>query len=160
MSEGAMSETRAAIDWPRRTFTYGPVTVTVERQTVGHSIVISSVLAALPDYDEPGDKVFAMWFARIAAQTVDVDGLDVAFPKLGASDDEWAEAFETFKRMDGQLMNQWMSALTDVDRAPNAQEFWPSHKLDEEARKNQASADSHGKVKSGASSQSTTKKAK
>lgn len=153
-----MSETLKIIEWPRRTFSYGPVTITVERQTVGHQVVTGAVLSALPDFASETDRLYSVLFARIVAQTKETDGLDVDFPKLGAPDQEWLQAFEIFKRMDAQLVSLWVDALNEVDRPPNAHELWPSHMLSEGERKNLGSAGLNGRMTSGATSRTTTRK--
>jgi len=122
--------------WPRKTFKYGTATITVERQTVRHTILLARIIGALPDTDNRAEEVYQVHFARIMAQTVSVDGLDVTIPEAGASDEEWRAAYEEFLRMDGRLVDLWISALNDVDRPPNDREFWPLHKLPEEERKN------------------------
>lgn len=151
MSNANGSRGPAVSPWPTRTFTYGPIEITVERQTVRHSIALARIISALRSTSE-SEEVHQILFARIVSQTVSVKGLDVQFPELGAPDEEWQRAYEEFLGMDGRLMSLWLEALNDVDRPPNAREFWPSHKLSAEERKNRASADSPGKAKSGATS--------
>lgn len=158
-SEDTMTEKRTIADWPRKTFTYGSVKVTVERRTAFDEIVYHSVLAALPlDDAKPIQSILPNFFALIVAHTVEVEGLDMDLPVFGATDEDYRTAFEAFQRMDAYLMDMWVRAIEDVNRPPNAKEFWPSHKLSEAERKNRASVGSPGKATSGASSESTTKK--
>ena len=142
--------------WPQHTFTYGPVTATVERQTVRHSILFSRILGLLPAVEDKAEEIHRDQFARIVTQTVQVDGLDLAWPALNAPPKDWARAYEAFLRMDGGLMNAWYQALEEVDRPPTAREFWPSHQLTEDERKNRPSAGSSGKTPSGAASPSSS----
>lgn len=144
-------------EWPRKTVEFGSVKVTVERRTVLGEIVYHSVLAALPrDEEHPILNTLREFFALIVAQTVETEGLDIALPSFGAPDEELVAAFEAFKNMDAYLMSKWVDEIFELNRPPNAQEFWPSHKLPEAERKNPVSAGSSGKAKSGATSESTT----
>lgn len=127
--------------WPRQSFTYGQGKIEVERQTVRHSIAAARIISALPDAADPAERVYQMIFSRIVTQTVSIEGLEISFPQLGASDEEWRKAYEQFLNMDGQLVERWYSALSDVDRPFNEQEFWPVYQLPEEEQKNLESAD-------------------
>src|SRR3990167_5080015 len=142
--------------WPTQTFTYRAVTITVERQTGFHSVLLPRILAALPPPADEVDRIYQSTFARAVAQSVEIEGLDVAFPETGASPDEWRAAYDLFLRMAGKLLDTWYEALQDVDRAPNAQEFWPTHRLTEDERKNLRSAGRNGRPLSGATSDDST----
>jgi hypothetical protein len=135
--------------WPTQTFTYGPVTATVERQTVAHSIVFSRVVNALPKSSGVEEAVHRDLFARIVTQTTQVEGLDISWPDLGASSDDWVNAYQDFLRMDAGLMNRWYVALEEVDKPYNDREMWPSHRLTDEERKNRRQAGSKDKTVSG-----------
>lgn len=138
--------------WPRETFEYGKARITVERQTVRHSLIMSRVLYSLPDAKDAAERLYQTIFARAAAQTVEMEGVDVEFPDSGAPADKWRAAYELFMQMDGRLFDAWFAALEAVDAPPNDQALLPSHRLDEEARKNALSAGLLGSEKSGAPS--------
>ncbi|GAB4434138.1 MAG: hypothetical protein Kow00120_00290 [Anaerolineae bacterium] len=142
--------------WPTLTFEYGPVKGTVERQTVAHSIQIARVLAALPPASDAAERSHQGIFARMVVQTVEIAGLALDWPSLDAPPEAWAAAYAQFNRMDGWLLDAWYGALNAVDAPPNAREFWPSHKLTEDERKNRRSVGSPGKTTSDAGSPSTT----
>ncbi len=111
--------------WDNVTFRYGPAEITVERATVRHSILVSRILADLPD----GEGV-ALWyqrlFARIVAQTVKVENLvGYALPSPSATVEELQAAFDQLLTVDGKLLDAWYGALEQVDRAPGPEDFWP-----------------------------------
>jgi hypothetical protein len=135
--------------WPTQTFTYGPVTATVERQTVAHSITMSRVINALPTVESTEESVHRDLFARIVTQTTQVEGLDLKWPELGANREEWTQAYQDFLRMDAGLMNRWYEALEEVDKPYNDREMWPPYRLTDEERKNRRQAGSKDKAASG-----------
>lgn len=135
-----MTEQTPELMWPTKTFTYGPVTATVERQTVGHIILLNRIVNSLREPGDDSESAEHWRFAKIVSQTTAVEGMDVPFPDSGASADEWLTAYEWFQRMDANLFGTWWVALTDVDRPPSGVEFTPTHKLSAEERKNLRSA--------------------
>jgi hypothetical protein len=139
MADKGKPEVRNGL-WPSITFTYGEVTVTVERKTVRHSITISRVIALLPDTADIPEQIHQHQFARMIAQTTAVSGLEIALPGSGAGKEAIIAAYEAFLDMDGHLLDAWHTALEDVDRPPAAKEHWPSHRLAGETAKNPTSA--------------------
>ena len=151
------THTRAtALLWPSATFTYGPVQGAVERQTVSHSIQIARVLSLLPRAQDAAERTHQSIFARMVVQTTEIAGLTLEFPTLDAPPESWEAVYEQFKRLDGWLFDAWYNALQEADAPPNAPEFWPSHRLTEDERKNLLSVGSSGKTASGAGSKRTT----
>lgn len=148
--------TMGELSWPTHPFEYGPVKGLVERQTVQHSIQIARVLAILPDAATKSENFHRSLFARMIAQTVEVEGLAFELPDPLGDEQPILEAYEQFTRMDGWLFDAWYAALARVDEPPNAREFWPSHKLTDDERKNRLSAGSPTKTTSGAPSKPTT----
>ena len=138
--------------WPTQTFTYGPVTGTVERKTVGHQVLEARVLAALPLDADREERLFRNLYAQTIAQTVQVDGLLLPWPGHDASPEEFREGFLVFLRLDAALHDAWWEAILNVNKPFNTAEFWPSHLLTEDERKNLASAGKPGKATSGAAS--------
>ena len=143
--------------WPRETFEYNGARVTVERQTVHHQMLVSRIEYALRADGEPDDpteratqRFFQNVFARMAAQTVEMEGVAVEFPDSGAPPEKWRTAYALFQHMDGALFDKWFGALEAVDKPPNDPALVPSHRLDEAAQKNAMSAGLLGSEKSGA----------
>jgi len=138
--------------WPRETFEYGRARVTVERQTVRHALIFNRVLFMLPEASDAIERLFQTTFSRAAAQTVKMEGVDVTFPDSGAPAEKWLLAYDLFQRMDAGLFDAWLAALEAVDAPPNDNALLPSHRLNEEARKNAKSAGLLGNESSGANS--------
>lgn len=151
------THTRAtALLWPSVTFNYGPVQGTVERQTVSHSIQIARVLSLLPKAQDAAERTHQSIFARMVVQTTEIAGLTLDFPTLDDPPESWEAVYEQFKRLDGWLFDEWYGAIRQADAPPNAPEFWPSHRLTEDERKNLLSVGLSGKTESDAGSKSTT----
>ncbi len=138
--------------WPRETFEYGKARVTVERQTVRHSLILSRILYSLPEPVDAAERLYQTVFARAAAQTVEMDGVDIVFPDSGAPPEKWRAAYELFMQMDGKLFEAWFAALEAVDSPPNDGALLPSHRLDEDTRKNAQSVGLLGSEHSDANS--------
>lgn len=137
------------MEWPIKTFEYGPVTATVVRQTIAQRIMAERIKGLLPPPADDLEMAYQRAFLRIVTQNEGVTGLDLAWPDSGAGEAEWQAAYQDYLRMDPQLAEAFFAALEDVDRPFNDQEMWPSHYLTEDERKNRLTAGSSAKTDSG-----------
>jgi hypothetical protein len=145
--------------WKERTFTYGSLTITVRRKTVGSAMVRDSIRWVIEngEYGVPlhVQVGFAMFFARIVSQTVALEG-PLTLPDPSASPKELLAAFDAFRQMDGNLVDRWLSEIDQVDRPPGNAAYWPKEHLSEEELKKMPAAASTGGANDGASSSSST----
>jgi hypothetical protein len=146
--------------WHERTFTYGSLTITVRRKTVGSAMVRDSIRWVIENADFPGVTSgvrdgFAMYFARIVSQTVAVEG-PLTLPDSAASPKELLVAFDAFRQWDGNLLDEWIRELNLVDRSPWNPAYWPKAQLTEEELKKMPPAASTGGASGGPSSNSST----
>jgi hypothetical protein len=153
-------QTPAAL-WRERTFTYGSLTITVRRKTVGTAMVRDSLYAVVQAADVPkivSDHVldgYAMFFARIVSQTAALEG-PLTLPDPAASPTELRAAFDDFRQWDHGLLTEWLTQLSVVDRAPGDPAYWPKAELTEDELKKMPPAASPGAKSGGASSSSST----
>ena len=164
--------------WPTRTFTCGEVTVTVERATWGHSEMIARIKSMLPkrliavpvldenrkpkldDRGKPqvtsiqdgAEYMHHDLFARMCAQSIQVEGLALALPDSGAGEKEVLAAYQAVQRMDEELLNIWYEAIQGVNQPSGDKTLWPSHKLTEIELKKWESVGQNGRADSGATS--------
>lgn len=137
------------MEWPIKTFEYGPVKAAVVRQTIRSYIMLERIKGFLSQPVDDLETAYQRTFLRMVTQTTDVTGLDLAWPDSGAGSDEWQQAYRDFLRMDPPLADAFYAALEDVDRPFNDEDMWPSHYLSEDDRKNRVTAGSNDKTESG-----------
>jgi hypothetical protein len=152
-------QTPAAL-WHERTFTYGSLTITVRRKTVGTAMVRDSIRWVAETVDLPGVSGgvrdgYAMFFARIVSQTTALEG-PLRLPDPTASPDELRAAFEAFWQWDGNLLDEWIDQIRLVDRAPGDPAYWPKAQLTDDELKKMPPAASPGAKNGGVSSSSST----
>ena len=112
--------------WENVTFRYGPATITVERATVRHSMIVSRIMAELPDAQGGTEAWYQRLFARMIAQTVKAEGLvGYSLPSPSIDLKGLQGAYEQLLTVDGKLLDAWWGALEQVDRAPGPEDFWP-----------------------------------
>jgi hypothetical protein len=153
-------ETTAAALWRERTFTYGSLTITVRRKTVGTAMVRDSIrwvaeTVNLPGVSEGVRDGYAMFFARIVSQTTALEG-PLRLPDPAASPQELRAAFEVFCQWDGNLLDEWIDQIRLVDRSPGDPAYWPKAELTEDELKKMPPAASPGAKSGGPSSSSST----
>jgi hypothetical protein len=146
--------------WKERTFTYGSLTITVRRKTVGSAMVRDSIRWVAETVDLPGvtsgvRNGFAEFFARIVSQTTALEG-PLTLPDPTASPQELRAAFEAFCQWDGNLLDEWIDQIRLVDRSPGDPAYWPKAQLSEDELKKMPPAASTGGANGGASSSSST----
>jgi hypothetical protein len=146
--------------WKERTFTYGSLTITVRRKTVGTAMVRDSIRWVAETVDLPGvtsgvRNGFAEFFARIVSQTTAVEG-PLTLPNPTASPKELRAAFEAFCQWDGNLLDEWIDQIRLVDRSPGDPAYWPKAELTEDELKKMPPAASPGAKSGGPSSSSST----
>ena len=130
--------------WQGRTFTYGSLTITVQRKTVGSMMRRDSIRSVLEDSASDGilpfvQQGFVDFFAQIVTQTVQVEG-PLTLPSPTASPDELRAAFEDFNTWDGNLLDLWVGELRKVNRPPGDPVYWPKEHLTEAELKKMPSA--------------------
>ncbi|HSH26304.1 MAG TPA: hypothetical protein VK972_00820 [Wenzhouxiangella sp.] len=128
--------------WPTQTLRWGGGSITVTRRTVGHSKTAQRIVAQLPVAEDMIEQLNQRSFARLASQTVEIEGLDISFPALGDGQEAWLQAYDDFQTWDDPLVNLWYQAIDDVDRPYGPRELLPTSHLLEEEQKNSPSAES------------------
>jgi hypothetical protein len=134
------------------TFTWGPAQITVRRKTVGTNVVIAQLYSKMPLAGDPYQKEL---LARIVAQTVAVDGLDLELPQVTDAEQAWEAVYARFLTLDGNLVEAWDDALRTVDRPPGPKEFWPPGKLSDAEKNGSAGGATRGKTPSAAGSRTS-----
>jgi hypothetical protein len=139
------------------TFTWGPAQITVLRKTVGTNILIAQLYSKMPI---TGDAYQKELLARIVAQSICIEGLDLSFPQVTDDEPTWQKAYTDFLTLDGNLVEAWDEALRTVDRPPGPKEFWPPGKLSDAEKNESASDATPDKTPSGAGSKTSPAKTK
>jgi hypothetical protein len=137
------------------TFTWGPARITVRRKTVGTNVLIAQLYSKMPREADAYQKEL---LARIVAQSIAIDGLDLALPQVTADEAAWTEAYERFLAMDGNLVEAWDQALRTVDRPPGPKEFWPPGKLTDAEKNGSGSGETSDRTPSAAGSRTSPAK--
>jgi hypothetical protein len=125
---------------PERTekCTYGNVTITVKRRTIGSDKHRDRVLTALrTPADDMTERNYQHFFAQAVTQTVQVEGLKgYSLPSLGSTPDEFRASYAAFNELDGPLGDEWFEVLKKVNEPPGPPVLLPANELGEEETKN------------------------